>query len=81
MNKKVTLDESGNVDIKALVLQENQEELNDLARKYAILEEEYHNLIETNKKLGGKYEEVTNNEISELEKHIKTEKEEKKRRF
>ena len=75
MNKKVTLDESGNIDVKALVLQENQEELNDLARKYAILKEEYHNLIETNKKLGGKYEEVTNNEISELEKHIKTEKE------
>ena len=73
LNKNIVLDKSGMIDVKSLLIQENQAEYNDLVKKYTIAEEEYENLKKTNNKLVGENEEVTNDEISSLEKDIKTE--------
>ena len=73
LNKNIVLDKSGLIDVKSLLIQENQAEYNDLVKKYTIAEEEYENLKKTNNKLVGENEEVTNDEISLLEKDIKTE--------
>ena len=75
LNKNIKIDQSGMVDVKAIFEDENMAELNEIINKYKIVEQEYEKLKQINKNLGGQNGEVSNDEIADLEKQLKLEKE------
>ena len=74
IKKNVQVDASGMVDFKQLVENENKSKFDELSNKYNELDKEYNKMLEIKKKIGGGDTEVTNDEIKELEKKLKLEK-------
>ena len=75
LNKKIQVDSTGMVDFKSIIDDGNKNELEQLIQKYAVIEKEYEALKQTNKNLKGENGEITNDQIAELEKKLKTENE------
>ena len=75
LNKNIQVDSTGMVDYKSIIDDGNKNELEQLIQKYAVIEKEYEALKQTNKNLKGENGEITNEQIAELEKKLKTENE------
>ena len=75
LNKNIKVDTNGMVDFKLLVEDGTRNDLEDLIKKYTVIEQQYQQLQQDNKYLGGENGEVTNNQIVELETKLKLENE------
>ena len=75
LNKNVKIDNSGMVDYKLLIEDGTKKDLEDLIKKYTVVEQEHQQLEQDNKYLCGENGEVTNNQIEELEMKLKIENE------
>jgi len=75
LKKKVQTDANGLVDFKQLIEEQNKTEYDELSNKFNDLDKECNKLKEIKKTLKGENGEVTNDQIAELEKQLKNEKE------
>ena len=73
LNKKIIVDPHGFIDYQQLLDEEKNKEFDELLNKYKTLNEQYDQLKQRHKDLGGEGGEIKNEKISELEKKLKEE--------
>ena len=74
MNKNIQVDAKGMVNYQSLMEDGTKVELENLIKKWTVLQQEYEKLKENNKNLAGENGEITNEQIVQLEKQLKEEK-------
>ena len=73
LNKKIIVDPHGIIDYQQLLDEEKNKKFDELLDKYKTLNEQYAQLKQRHKDLGGEGGEIKNEKISELEKKLKEE--------